>query len=265
MHYFFYNDKLILSQVNDLHLIINFTIMSNINIRYVTDEEMIQRETRINNHYAKKRVRYLKLSFSVVCSLLIIVWLFNVPKEVISVAEAEKTGALCQNLAFTDSERFEKECDVEKVVEIIKEVTEIQEERVEAPIKDIEERAFNAIAQFEWYSDKPYFDNKQWSCWYGMACSKDTVWITKEKSKWFVIQRIKHIREKHKLYRFDDNIEVALISFIYNIWHPPVWYVWYIDNNYNNALKNMMKKYVYAGDKKLWGLVKRRNYETSLF
>ena len=238
--------------------------MSAIKIRMVTDEEIKQEEhilnlkkERLEMYRAKRRFRYLKFSFSIVCSALIIVWLFNVPKEVIEVVEATESGALCQNLAFTDSERFKSECDVEKVQEIIMEV--------KRPIKDIEQKAFEVIAKFEWYHDKPYWDFKQYSCWYWMKCSKDTTWITREKSKMFVIERIRLIREKYKLYRFEDNIEVSLISFIYNIWHPPIWYTRYLDNWYNNALKNMMKNYVYAGDKKLNWLVKRRVYETSLF
>ena len=50
-----------------------------------------------------------------------------------------------------------------------------------------------------------------------MRCSKDTKDITKEKSKQFVIERIKNIREKHNLYSLDDNIQIALISFTYNL------------------------------------------------
>jgi len=61
-----------------------------------------------------------------------------------------------------------------------------------------------------------------------MKCSKNTKNITKEKSKVFVMERIKHIRDKHNLYGIDDSIEVALISFTYNLGTPPEGYRWYI-------------------------------------
>ena len=130
---------------------------------------------------------------------------------------------------------------------------------------NVTEEAFNTISKFEWYHDKPYWDHKQWSCGFGMKCSKNTTWITWEKSKWYVEQRITHIRDKYDLYRFDDQMEVALISFIYNLGHPPLWYERYIENWYINALKNRMKEYNCAGGKVLNWLVKRRAYETSLF
>lgn len=129
----------------------------------------------------------------------------------------------------------------------------------------VEDKAFNVIKKFEWYSDKPYWDQNQWSCGYWMRCSETTTWITREKSKWYVIQKIKSIRERFDLYKYDDNIEVALISFSYNTWHIPDWTDRYIRNGYINALKNQMKMYIYAGGIKLRWLEKRRNYETSLF
>jgi len=130
---------------------------------------------------------------------------------------------------------------------------------------EINESAFNFIIQFEWYHDKPYWDYKQWSCGYGMKCNKNTTWITKEKSKQYVIDRIENIRKKYDLYKYDDNIQVALISFAYNVWHIPAGTDWYIENWYINGLKNHMKEYSYAGGKYMRWLAKRRNAETSLF
>jgi len=129
----------------------------------------------------------------------------------------------------------------------------------------VEEESFKVITKFEWYHDKPYWDYSQWSCGYGMRCSKNTTWITKEKSKQFVIERIKKIRDKYDLYKYDDDIEIALISFIYNIWHLPEWTDRFIKHNYINALKNKMKQYNCAWGKQLRWLIIRRNYETSLF
>lgn len=131
------------------------------------------------------------------------------------------------------------------------------------PVDNVEDRAFNLIIKYEWFHDKPYFDYKQWSCWYGMRCSKDTKNITREKSKVFVMERIKHIRERHNLYSIDDWIEVALISFTYNLWTPPEWYKWYLKHWYINGLKNRMREYSYAGGKFMRGLYKRRMDESS--
>jgi GH24 family phage-related lysozyme (muramidase) len=97
------------------------------------------------------------------------------------------------------------------------EVKEPLEVKEIANIDDVPERAFKLITKYEGFHDKPYWDYKQWSCGYGMRCSKDTKNITKEKSKQFVMERIDLIRTKHKLHNIDDSIEVALISFTYNI------------------------------------------------
>jgi len=143
------------------------------------------------------------------------------------------------------------------------EVKEPLEVKEIANIDDVPERAFKLITKYEGFHDKPYWDYKQWSCGYGMRCSKDTKNITKEKSKQFVMERIDLIRTKHKLHNIDDSIEVALISFTYNIWHPPVGYKWYIQHWYINGLKNRFKEYSYAGWKFMRGLHKRRVDESS--
>lgn len=141
--------------------------------------------------------------------------------------------------------------------EDIKEVKEVK--------KNINDLAFEFIIQFEGYHDKPYWDYKQWSCGYGMKCSQFTTGITREKSKEFVIERIIHIRKVYELSQYEDWLEVALISFIYNIWSPPIWYKRYIENWYTNALKNRFKQYSYAGNSFLRGLYKRRVAECNLF
>lgn len=150
-------------------------------------------------------------------------------------------------------------------ITIINKAEAKEEEKYIEDYTELEEKAFNFIIQYEWYRDKPYWDFKQWSCWYWMRCNKDTTWITKEKSKWYVIQRIRHIQERFDLYNYNEWLQVALISFAYNTWTLPLWYDWYIKNNYLNALKNKMKLYVYAWWKKLKWLEKRRQDETNLF
>lgn len=157
---------------------------------------------------------------------------------------------------------------VTREVEVIdtvqaKEVKEVVETQKVVKNDNVPERAFNLITKYEWFHDKPYWDFKQWSCGYGMKCSKNTKNITKEKSKQFVMERIDSIRERYKLHDIADEIEVGLISFTYNIWHPPKWYRRYIDNWHIKALKYRMLEYSYAGGKFMRGLYKRRLDEWS--
>ncbi len=195
--------------------------------------------------------------------LLVIVFILAIITAWSNVANANSTmqAPLEKDSLKSEELSYEEQNPMETYEELIQN----WEKAVRILWSNVEEKAFEFIVQFEWYHDKPYWDFKQYSCWYGMKCNKDTTWITKEKSKWFVIERIKQIREKHNLEQYDDDIEVALISFVYNIWHTPVWMEWYIDNWYINALKNMMRKYSYAGWKHLRWLAIRRNAECDLF
>lgn len=225
--------------------------------------ELYTREARKSARKRKERNNWLKFWFISVCTILIMVWLWNTPVE----ADEELTSELnaLEQLIEEVPEMIEyieeEKTDYEKLME---EWEKLHEEKVKQ-YKEVEEQAFEFIIQFEWYHDKPYWDHKQWSCGYGMACSQYTTWITKEKSKILVMERIQNIRERYALYEYDDNIEVAIISFTYNIWRPPFGMDWYIQNWHINALKNTMRRYVHAGDKVLWGLVKRRNAECNLF
>lgn len=148
-------------------------------------------------------------------------------------------------------------------VEAIEKVQAHQVEQTVVKKATVQERAFKLITKYEGFHDRPYWDFKQWSCGYGMRCTKDTTWITREKSKQFVMERINHIRERHDLYHIDDSIEVALISFTYNLGTPPEWYKRYLAHGYTNWLKYRMREYSYAGGKFMRGLYKRRVDESS--
>jgi len=189
---------------------------------------------------------------------LIMVWIYQVNAS--STLEMNFDSEF-EQLLLDDNVKQE---DIDGLVDIIDDVYNTWT-TVNSKQEDVYNRAFEVIAKFEWYRDEPYWDNKQWSCWYGMKCSKDTKWITKEKSKQFTMERIQKIRDRYDLYKYDDNIEVALLSFIYNTWHPPVWMDWYIENWHINALKNMMRKYIYSNWEVMEWLKKRREYETWLF
>ena len=126
------------------------------------------------------------------------------------------------------------------------------------------------MKQFEWYTPVAKWDYKQRSIWYG---TKSYQWetITQEEALERYKQEIKQAYDRCNIGRFSQNknMQVALISFCYNVWHLPANTERYVNNGYLNALKNQMRKYIYAWtwtEKKVmrW-LVKRRNAETNLF
>ena len=132
-------------------------------------------------------------------------------------------------------------------------------------IKNIEEKTFEFIKKFEGFSSKAYWDFKHCSIWYWTTTKNCSEEITKEEAKKRAIQKIKDIRKHYNFYDLDDDMEIALISFVYNVWKPPKNYRWYIENNYKKALKNLMLKYIYAWWKKLKWLENRRRAEINLF
>ena len=131
--------------------------------------------------------------------------------------------------------------------------------------EDIEEKAFYFIKNFEWFKAKAYWDYKHCSIWYWTTTTNCKEIITEEEAKKRAIQKMKDIRKHYNFYDLDDNMEIALISFVYNVWKPPRNYRWYIKNNYKKALKNLMLKYIYAWWKKLKWLENRRRAEINLF
>lgn len=120
------------------------------------------------------------------------------------------------------------------------------------------------ITSFEGYHSKPYWDYKQYSIWYWQKAHW-LKYISKKDALKFVETRANQIRDRYNLKRYPDEIEVALISFTYNIGRPPLWYKWFIDNWYYNALWNRMKAYKYCGWKVCGWLVKRRYAEVDYF
>ena len=165
-------------------------------------------------------------------------WNFKVEKQPIKKAALTKT-------------------ETKKVVVAKKETTTKNE--------DIEEKAFNFIKNFEWFKAKAYWDYKHCSIGYWTTTRNCSEKITEAEAKKRAIQKIKNIRKTFNLYSLDDNLEIALISFSYNVWSPPKNFQWYVKNGYINWLKNLMLKYKYAGWKYLKWLEKRRKAEVELF
>jgi len=226
--------------------------------------------------YFKKNTAKVVWVTALILSILFSIWLNasaeEVTLETIIEQEEHTEQDINKFIEIIESTQTDNEIIPENIEwsdkaynEFMKEWERLHQLRYEQQKRTVDEQAFEFIIKYEWYSDKPYYDQKQYSCWYWMRCSKDTTWITKEKSKQFVIERIQNIRTKYNLKKYDEWLQVALISFVYNIWHLPKWIDWYIKNGYTNWLKNRMKEYVYAWNIKLWWLVKRRNEETSLF
>lgn len=135
---------------------------------------------------------------------------------------------------------------------------------------DLFDRTAEFMKQFEGYTPVAKWDYKQWSIWYG---TKSYQWetITQEEALERYKEEIKQAYNRCRIERFanNKNLQVALISFCYNVGHLPANTERYVNNGYLNALKNQMKRYVYAWSwtekKVMKGLVKRRNAETQLF
>ena len=141
----------------------------------------------------------------------------------------------------------------------------IKENLITEKIENLEEKTFEFIKKFEGFNPTAYWDFKHCSIWYWTTTRDCKETITEEEAKKRAIQKIKDIRKHHNLYKYDDNLEIALISFVYNVWKPPKNFRWYIKNNYKKALKNLMIKYIYAWWKKLKWLENRRRAEINLF
>ena len=227
--------------------------------------------------YFKKNTAKVVWITALILAILFSIWLNASAEEITLESIIEKEEVTDQDIdkfiEIIESTQTDNEITPENIErsdksyeEFMKEWERLHQIKYEEQRKnDVNEQAFDFIIKYEWYANKPYWDKKQYSCWYWMRCSKDTTWITKEKSKQFVIERIQNIRTKYNLKKYDEWLQIALISFVYNIWHLPKWLDWYVENWYTNWLKNRMKEYVYWGWVKLWWLVKRRNAEINLF
>jgi len=133
--------------------------------------------------------------------------------------------------------------------------------------KEINTKILDFIKDFEWCNLTAYYDYWQYSIWYW---TKSYIWetITQEEAELRARQVIQSIKERYWLYNYDINIQIALISFIYNIWSLTEKQLWLLRNWYYKALANNMKEYnkITIDWKKViaWWLVKRRQAEFNL-
>lgn len=130
-------------------------------------------------------------------------------------------------------------------------------------IDTVQEDTLAFILKFEWLHTTAYWDVKRYSIWCWTISYKWEV-ITKEEAEYRCRKRIDTKRRQYDLYKYDDNVEIALLSFNHNIWSMPYAYSWYLDNWYYTALGNLMRKYIHAWWKPLRWLKIRRDAEANL-
>lgn len=122
---------------------------------------------------------------------------------------------------------------------------------------------FNFIAKFEGFRTNAYRDYSQRAIWYGTKSYKWEVIKEKEARK-RKIEIIKRDLERYNLKDKPVNVQVAVISFVYNLgglkWNQKR----LLDNGYYCALGNKFLAYTYAWWDQLKGLVKRRKAEKNL-
>ena len=117
----------------------------------------------------------------------------------------------------------------------------------------------------------PYWDEKQYTSGYGTkAKSKDEV-ITEEEARKRLNQQVevarkavKRLEEKYDK-PFTEGQTKALISFTYNTGQGNLMKLADKGNRGISEIGDMLTEYVYAGKKKLPGLVKRRELEYQIF
>ncbi len=130
-------------------------------------------------------------------------------------------------------------------------------------IDTVQEDALEFITKFEWLHTTAYWDIKRYSIGCGTYSYEGEV-ITIEEAKYRCRKRIDTKRRHYNTYKYDDNVEIALLSFEHNLWKMPYNYKWYIANWYTNALWNQMRRYTYAWGKSLRWLEIRRSKEAEL-
>lgn len=144
---------------------------------------------------------------------------------------------------------------------------ELREQRNWLSWSEINIKILDFIKQFEWLRTEAYFDINHWSIWIWTPSYKWEVIIEKEAGIRARIE-IQNIRDRYSLHNHPLNIQIAVTSFIYNIWSLDTDQLWLLNNYYYTALWNNFINYnwYYKDWKKivLWWLIKRRQAEINL-
>jgi len=129
--------------------------------------------------------------------------------------------------------------------------------------KEVNDQVFTFISKYEGCHLESYFDINHWSIGYW---SNSYQWekITQDEAIKRLRVRIQSIRTNNKLTNHPVNVQVWVVSFIYNIGSIDNDQKWLLSNKYYKALSNDFKRYVNAGWVKLNWLVTRRTNEYNL-
>ena len=121
----------------------------------------------------------------------------------------------------------------------------------------------NFISSFEWMHLVAYWDIKQRSIWLGTKSYKwEKIWKDEAYKRSYAV--IDSIRSKYNLHNEPIEVQIAVTSFVYNLWSLRQNQIWLLKNKKYKALWNDFLKYKYCGWKICWWLVKRRQAEANL-
>lgn len=137
--------------------------------------------------------------------------------------------------------------------------------------KEINDITFDFISHHEWFRLNAYEDwlNSDWSIRYSICYwTKSYKWAkeTEANCKKYLRLQIQSIAERYELRQYPINVQVAVTSFVYNIWSLTKNQQSLLKQGYYKALGNSFKQFVYFTNSKwekskaLW-LVKRREAE----
>jgi lysozyme len=138
------------------------------------------------------------------------------------------------------------------------------------------EKAKELIKEFEGFSPNPYkCPGGYWTIGYGHRISGDRPEISIEEAEMLLDKDIDYciftLRQTlgEKFDKLNENQQAALISFIFNIgssnFEKSTVRKLIMENAPPQEIVREMKNWVYAGDKKLKGLERRREKEAALF
>jgi GH24 family phage-related lysozyme (muramidase) len=121
----------------------------------------------------------------------------------------------------------------------------------------------NFISKYEGVHLTAYWDINHYSIWYGTPSYKWEV-ISKKEADRRRMERIQRIKNVYGLNSLSTNKQIAIVSFIYNIWSLTKKQQWLLENNHIKALANNIKQYQFSKWQKLKWLTRRRYAEYAL-
>ena len=136
-------------------------------------------------------------------------------------------------------------------------------EILETPNNDNKIKVLNFIKDFEWIHLKSYWDSKRYSIWMWTPSYEGEI-ITKEEAEKRALEHINWLTNKYKLDKYWVNNQIALTSFVYNIWNLPKKISLLLEQKNIPLVKKEILKYNKVKWKVSKGVNKRRIAETGL-